>query len=176
MRRTCEWARILWHHLPEGRLRVDKRASISPKMCHKSEREKNKQTNKKQKKALPDKGRQLFVLLLLSCFNCVWLFVTLWTVACQAPLSLGFSRQEYPNGLPYPSPRNLPQPGIEPGYPASSASQGDSLLLSHQGSPIIGREQNKIKLQASDKKAGKKFFVFPCLSLSLNCHGIFICY
>ena len=133
MRRTCEWARILWHHLPEGRLRVDKRASISPKMCHKSEREKNKQTNKKQKKALPDKGRQLFVLLLLSCFNCVWLFVTLWTVACQAPLSLGFSRQEYPNGLPFPFPGDLPNLGIEPWSPAL---QADSLPSEPPGKPF----------------------------------------
>ena len=40
---------------------------------------------------------------------------TLWTVACQAPLSMGFSRQEYWSGLPFPSPGDLPDPGIEPG-------------------------------------------------------------
>ena len=44
----------------------------------------------------------------------VWLFATLWTIACQAPLSMGFSRQEYWSGLPFPSPRDLPKPGIEP--------------------------------------------------------------
>ena len=43
-----------------------------------------------------------------------WLFATLWTVAHQAPLSMGFSRQEYLSGLPFPSPGNLPDPGIEP--------------------------------------------------------------
>ena len=48
----------------------------------------------------------------------VWLFVTLWTVACQALLSMGFSRQKYWSGLPFPSPRNLPDPGIEPASPA----------------------------------------------------------
>ena len=48
----------------------------------------------------------------------IQLFATPWTVACQAPLSMGFSRQEYWNGLPFPSPRNLPDPGIEPRYPA----------------------------------------------------------
>ena len=37
-----------------------------------------------------------------------------WTVACQAPLSVGFSRQEYWSGLPFPSPGDLPDPGIEP--------------------------------------------------------------
>jgi len=40
--------------------------------------------------------------------------VTLWTVACQAPLSMGFSRQEYWSRLPFPSPGELPDPGIEP--------------------------------------------------------------
>ena len=42
------------------------------------------------------------------------LFATPWTVAHQAPLSMGFSRQEYWRGLPFPSPRDLPNPGIEP--------------------------------------------------------------
>ena len=42
---------------------------------------------------------------------------TPWTVACQAPLAMGFSRQEYWNGLPFPSPGDLPDPGIEPGSP-----------------------------------------------------------
>ena len=49
-----------------------------------------------------------------SHFSCVWLFVTLRTVACQAPLSMGFSRQEYWSGLACPFPGNLPDPGIEP--------------------------------------------------------------
>ena len=44
----------------------------------------------------------------------VWLSVTPWTVAYQAPLSMGFSRQDYWNGLPFPSPRDLPDSGIEP--------------------------------------------------------------
>ena len=54
---------------------------------------------------------------------------TPWTVAHQAPLSMGFSRQEYWSGLPFPPPGDLPIPGIEP---ASPTSQADSLLLSHQ--------------------------------------------
>ena len=53
------------------------------------------------------------LLLLLSRFSHVQLFVTLWTVAHQAPLSLGFFRQEYWNGLPCPPPRDLLDPGIE---------------------------------------------------------------
>ena len=44
-----------------------------------------------------------------------------WTVACQAPLSMGFSRQEHWSELPFPSPGDLPDPGIEPGSPALQA-------------------------------------------------------
>ena len=50
-------------------------------------------------------------------------------VACKAPLFIGFSRQEYWSGLPFPSPGDLPDPGIEPG---SSALQADSLLTELQ--------------------------------------------
>ena len=50
--------------------------------------------------------------------------VTPWTVACQASLTMGFSRQEYWSGLPFPSPGDLPNPGIEPRSPAL---QADSL-------------------------------------------------
>ena len=55
-------------------------------------------------------------------------FATPWTVACQAPLSTGFPRQEYRSGLSFPSPRDLPDPEIEP---TSPALQVDSVLLSH---------------------------------------------
>ena len=44
-----------------------------------------------------------------------------WTIACQAPLSMGFSRQEYWSGLPFPSPGDLPDPGIEARSPALQA-------------------------------------------------------
>ena len=55
-----------------------------------------------------------FSVCVLSCCCRVRLFVTLWTVAQQAPLSMGFSRQEYWTGLPCPPPGDLPHPGIEP--------------------------------------------------------------
>ena len=48
----------------------------------------------------------------------VRLFATPWTVAYQAPPSMGFSRQEYWSGVPFPAPGDLPDPGIEPGSPA----------------------------------------------------------
>ena len=47
-------------------------------------------------------------------FSRVQLFVTLWTIACQAPLSMEFSRKEYQSGLPFPTPGHLPSPGIKP--------------------------------------------------------------
>ena len=51
----------------------------------------------------------------------VWLFATPWTVVYQAPLSMGFSRQGYRSGLPFPSPGDRPNPGIEPGSPTLQA-------------------------------------------------------
>ena len=66
--------------------------------------------------------------------ECVRLFGTLWTVAQQAPLSMGFSRQGYWSGLPCPPPGNLPDPGIEP---VSLALQADSLPTEPPGKPIM---------------------------------------
>ena len=59
---------------------------------------------------------------------------TLWTVARQAPLSMGFCRQKYWSGLSCPSPGDLPYPGVETESPVAPVSQADSLPLSHQGS------------------------------------------
>ena len=60
--------------------------------------------------------------------------VTQWIVACQAPLPMGFSRQEYWSGLPFPSPGDLPNTGIEPRSPAL---QADSLPTLLRGKPIM---------------------------------------
>ena len=69
--------------------------------------------------------------------------VTPWTVACQAPLSMGFSRQEYWSGLPFLSPGDLPDPGIKPRSPAL---QADSLSSEPSGKPIkLAILQYKIK-------------------------------
>ena len=59
--------------------------------------------------------------VIVKLLSHVQLFATLWTVAHQAPLSMGFSRQEYWSGLPFPSPGDLPDPGIEPRSPALQA-------------------------------------------------------
>ena len=64
------------------------------------------------------------LLLRLSRFSRVRLCATPWTVALQAPLSMGFSRQEYWSGLPFPSPGDLPNPGIKPASPVSPALAG----------------------------------------------------
>ncbi|CAI9175347.1 unnamed protein product [Rangifer tarandus platyrhynchus] len=59
-----------------------------------------------------------------SHFSCVQFCVTPWIVTCQAPLSTGFSRQEYCSGLPCPPPGDLPDPGTEPMSLMSPASAG----------------------------------------------------
>ena len=61
------------------------------------------------------------------------LFETLWTATHQDPLSMGLSRREYWSGLPYPLPKDLPDPGIEHASPLSPALPVDSLPLSHHG-------------------------------------------
>ena len=57
----------------------------------------------------------------VKLLSCVQLFAILWVVDYQTPLSMEFSRQEYWNGLPFPSPGVLPDPGIEPGSPTLQA-------------------------------------------------------
>ena len=64
------------------------------------------------------------------------LFATPWTVAYQAPLSMEFSRQEYWSGLPFPSPGNLPHPGIEVGSPTL---QADALPSNPPGKPLSAK-------------------------------------
>ena len=71
----------------------------------------------------------------LCHFSRVWLFATPWTIAPEAPLSMGFSRQDYWSGLAFPTPGDLPNPGIQPESPVSPTLQVHSLPLSHQGKP-----------------------------------------
>ena len=72
----------------------------------------------------------VMVVLSLSHTNHIRTLVNPWTAACQAPLSMGFPKQEYWSGLPFPSPGTLPDLEIEL---TSPALQVNSLLLSHQG-------------------------------------------
>ena len=70
----------------------------------------------------------------------VQLFATLWAVAYQPPPSMGFSRQEYWSGLPFPSPVDLPDPGIEPRSPAL---QADALFSEPPGKPLLVTASSK---------------------------------
>ena len=72
-------------------------------------------------------------MLSLKLLSCVQLFATPWTVAYQAPLSMGFSRQEYWSGLPFPPPGDLPNPGIKPRSPEL---QADALPSEPSGEPL----------------------------------------
>ena len=71
-------------------------------------------------------------ILEVKSLSHVRLFVTPWMVACQVPLSMGFSRKEYGSGLPFPSPGDIPHPGMEP----SSVLQAGSLLSELPGKPF----------------------------------------
>ena len=77
-------------------------------------------------------------VVLLSCFSRVWLSVTPWTVAHQAPLSMRFFRQEYWSELPFPPPGDLPDPEIEHTSPGSPTWQADSSLAELSGKPPGG--------------------------------------
>ena len=79
-------------------------------------------------KNLPAMWEKVKVKVKMKSLSHVRLFATLWTVFHQAPPSTGFSRQEYWSGLPFPSPGNLPDPGIEPRSPAL---QADALPSAH---------------------------------------------
>ena len=67
---------------------------------------------------------------MLSCFRHVQLFETLWTTACQAPLFMGFSSQEYGSGLLFPTPGNLPNPEIKPKFLMSLSLAGGFFITS----------------------------------------------
>ena len=69
----------------------------------------------------------------------VSLFATPWTVAYQVPPSTEFSRQEYWSGMPFPSPRYLPEPGIKPGCPAL---QANALLSEPPGKTVLSQDPN----------------------------------
>ena len=93
----------------------------------------------------------------VQSLSCVWLFATPGTVACQAPLSMGFSRQEYWTGLPFPLPGDLPTPRIAPRSPAL---QVDSLPSEPPGKPMLSIDPMLILLYRShwhdqDKAASK---------------------
>ena len=78
-----------------------------------------------------------FVLVIIVAQSCPTLYNSMEPTRL-APLFMEFSRQEYWSGLLFPSPGDLPHPGIEPTSPVSPALQADSLWLSHRGMPYDG--------------------------------------
>ena len=109
------------------------------------------------------KQQQVKVLSLSS----VWLFVTPWTVAHQAPLSIEFSRQDYQNGLPLPTLEDPPDLGTEPVSLASPALQEDSLSLVPPGKPnsISWAASNHKTCEALPTEAWMEFFTSFSASL-----------
>ena len=107
-------------------------------------------------------------MLLITCVTValslsrVWLFATPWTVARQAPLSMGFSRQEYWSGLPLPSPGVLSNPGIKPASPAL-------LMILYRWAP---REAQV--LECVPVCGHTRAYVSVCVSVCL-CHYIYVC-
>ena len=104
-------------------------------------------------------------------------FVTPWTVAHQGPLSMGFYRQDYWSSLPFPSPGDLPNPGIEPVSPEwLQFVRKDSLPLSHLGSPWHDLKKQYVLLT--------KIMLLPAflssqalaLSISFNSMNYSICF
>ena len=108
------------------------------------------------KKALNDKVHEC----MLSRFCRVQLCVTPWTVAHQAPLSVGFSKQEYWSGLPCPPPGDLPNPGIEPATLTSLHWQAGSLPLAPPGKKCLlsalGGTQSKSGKLVSGSSSSKQ--------------------
>ena len=82
-------------------------------------------------------------------------FATLWTVAHQAPPSMKFSRQEYWSGLPFPSPGDLPDPGIEPGSHELWADSSLQPPLVVESVPVDAVEVGISKMQQADVQSGR---------------------
>ena len=121
-----------------------------------------------------------------SVASCARLFVTPWTVANQAPLSMGFCRQEYWSGQPFPSPGDLPDPEIKPGSRVVPELQVDSLSPSHHGSPNYWRGDSFVaksclplcnpmdcSLQGSSLQGIPQARILEWVSISLS-RGIFL--
>ena len=104
---------------------------------------------------------------LCPVLGCVQLFMTLGLyVACQAPLSTEIFRQEYWGGLPFPSPEDLPDPGIKPAFLASPALQADSLPTEPLEKPINLQLKRKEK---EKKKQTASPVIFPIDSKTVSC-------
>ena len=94
---------------------------------------------------------------MLSLFSRVRLFATPWTVAHQAPLCMGFSRQDYWSGLPFPTPGNHPNPGIKPMSLVSYALADGFFTNALPGKPIPLNSTNSSTPGVAPTAAGSNF-------------------
>ena len=125
------------------------------------------------------KHRITMHVCVLSCFSCVHHFVTLWTIACQAPLSMGFSRLEYCGGLPCPPPGDLPDPGIEPAFLTSPALAGGFFTTSttleenyHITQQFHSQVYIQEKLQHVDIKSFTQIFIVGSFIIANKCKTV----
>ena len=100
-----------------------------------------------------------FHVLCAQSFSRVRFFVVPWTIACQASPSMGFPRQEYWNGLPFPSPGDLPNPGIETTSVMSSVSAGRFFYLQD---PNGGQQQGNALVNWEYIPQSVPFHTFSC--------------
>ena len=107
---------------------------------------------------IPVLSASSFSLSCVSSLSRVRIFVTPWTVADQAPSSMGFSRQEHWSGLPFPSPGDLSDAGLEPG---SSALQADALPSKPPGKPAVSAGWREILPSDVERAQGPFWFSFP---------------
>ena len=111
----------------------------------------------------------------------VWLFVTPWTIAHQAPLSMEFSRQEYWSRLSFPSPGDLPDPGIEPASPESSALAGEFFTTEPPGNPCASTLLNfwfiNVFFFLLNQVAAEFWQMFLCVSFEMIiCFVFLVCW
>ena len=107
------------------------------------------------------------VVGVLESLNCIWRFASPWTAALQAPLSMGFSRQEYWSGLPFPSPGGFPHPGIQPKSPALA---GGFLTTKPPGKPIaLSMVLSNWSWSTRELKSGLEASGCPCGQWQLKC-------
>ena len=116
--------------------------------------------------------RHRWTMSVCESLSHVQLFATSWTVVCQAPLSMGFSRPEYWSGLPLPSPRDLPNPGIKPRSPAL---QTDSLPSEPPGNRRLPQIQ-QIKHIHQQTPQLKPWFFFCWAFFLLSIHSVNVCW
>ena len=107
----------------------------------------------------------------MKSLSCIRLFETPWTITYQAPLFMGFSRQEYWSGLPFPSPGDLPDPRIEPGFPTL---QIDTLLSEPPGKPELrGKSTRNVgsiwdQIYEDQQSISMRMYKQECVLLLLN--------